>query len=422
MNLEKVFRESISDIKSEFNLPSSGFLSGGSIANKIWEKVSGNKSVINDIDIYHLDRVIDQVETEDFKTKQSFRKKDKVVYEDYSGISINYKCSGFYLIENVSMDGIFNNINYISNSNNPQIIIESFDINCCQVGYDIETDKFYWTKAFEDFLKNGELKLINLSSPSHSAIRLVKKKKELKCILPEIELNIISYALKNDRFIDTVKHRFKDRYANMFNDNINELSSKFNLIRDMELETHLLNTKGITDRFWTIEAKSDGLNIQQSQKVGLYLSKDFIFWARNIFGNHNLEKAWFNLNLIFDTSLGIEGYLDTSPSEDEMNLIRNLTINASDCVKNLIGFPISRQLYIINKLFEKFKDDKIIAISILETYKIENIDIEDDMNLLLLELSVRKKILEDPRDKVSRIFCDITQSATSNIVINDLPF
>ena len=195
MDLEKIFRESVSDIKSEFGLPTSGFLSGGSIANKIWEKVSGNKSVVNDVDIYHLDRVIDQVETEDFKKKQSFRKKDKVVYEDYSGINIEYKCTGFYLIENVSIDGIFNNINYIANTNDPQIIIESFDINCCQVGYDIKTDKLYWTKAFEEFLKNGELRLINLSSPAHSAIRLVKKKKDLNAILPEIELNITPDSL-----------------------------------------------------------------------------------------------------------------------------------------------------------------------------------------------------------------------------------
>lgn len=408
MDLEKIFRESVSDIKSEFGLPTSGFLSGGSIANKIWEKVSGNKSVVNDVDIYHLDRVIDQVEAEDFKKKQSFKKKDKVVYEDYSGININYKCTGFYLIENVSMDGIFNNINYISNSNDPQIIIESFDINCCQVGYDIKTDKFYWTKAFEEFLKNGELRLINLSSPAHSAIRLVKKKKDLNAILPEIELNIISYALKNNRFTDTVKYRFKDRYSNMFLDNISELDSRFKLIRDTDLEGHLLNTKGITDRFWSIEPKSEGLDIDPSQKVGFYLSKDFIFWARNIFGSHDLEKTWFNLNLVFDTSLGIEGYLDITPSKDEMELIKNLTVYASDCVNNLMGLSLSKQLYIINKLFDKFSNDRIIAISILETYKIENIDIEDDMNLLLLELSVRKKILDDPKDKVSKIFDDAT--------------
>jgi hypothetical protein len=52
MDLELILHESINYIKSKWTLPDRGFLAGGSLANVVWEKISGNKSVINDLDIY----------------------------------------------------------------------------------------------------------------------------------------------------------------------------------------------------------------------------------------------------------------------------------------------------------------------------------------------------------------------------------
>jgi hypothetical protein len=52
MNIEKLARKAINILKSDFELPNRGFLAGGSIANIIWELVSGNKAIVNDIDIF----------------------------------------------------------------------------------------------------------------------------------------------------------------------------------------------------------------------------------------------------------------------------------------------------------------------------------------------------------------------------------
>jgi len=266
MNIEKLFRESINDIKSKWQLPKSGFLAGGSIANLVWEKVSGNKAVINDLDIYYLDGIADMKEVEDFKRKQSFLKREKVVYEDYSGLNINFRTSSFYLIEKVTNDGIFNNIYYRSNTDNPLIIIDSFDINSCQAGYDISTDKFYWTDEFEEFLKTGQVRLVSLNSPAHSAMRLIKKKIDMNASLPDIELDIIAYALNNYSFIDTTKYRFKERYAKMFENYKSHLDSRFELVRDLELEESLRNSYNVFDHIWTLKPKVNGLNIDDSQK------------------------------------------------------------------------------------------------------------------------------------------------------------
>ena len=422
MNLDKLFRDSITEIKSKWILPKTGFLSGGSIANLVWEKVSGNKAVINDIDIYHLNSVIDKADEEELRQKQNFQKKDKIVYEDYSGISINVKLSSFYIIEKVSTNGILNEIEYKSNTEDPQIIIESFDINCCQIGYDLATDKFYWTKEFEEFLTTGEIRLVNLSSPAHSAMRLVKKQIDLNAKLLDSELDIIAYTLYNGSFLDTTKHRFKQRYADMFEKYMSGLESRFELTRDEELELHLKMNKDVHDKIYVLKPKTTGLNIDPAQKIGLQLSKDFLFWVRNIFGNLELEKMWYKLHLVFDYNLGIKNYLDYKPTEKEINFFNRLLVNASDCVRHLSGFPLSRQMYIVNTIFDKFKDDPIVAISILETHCIDyNIDLENDMDLLLLELSVRKKILDDPRDKVRKIF-EIEESISQTVIIDKLPF
>lgn len=424
MNIEQLFRESINEIKSKWELPKSGFLSGGSIANLVWEKKSGNKAIINDLDIYYLDGILEKYEEEEFRKKQSYRKQEKVVFEDYSGLNINFKSSSYYIIEKVDTVDILNNIYYRSNTSDPFIIIDSFDINCCQAGYDIATDKFYWTKEFEDFLNTGEVRLVSLNSPAHSAMRLVKKKIDLNAKLPDIELDIIAYSLINHCFIDTIKHRFKKRYAKMFEVYQSELDSRFDLVRDLELEQHLMNTKNISDFFWTLKPKVNGLEIDSTQKVGVNHSKDFLFWVRQIFGNEELEKIWYNIHLIIDYTIGFENYLDCKPTQEQLELLNRLISNAPDSVKHLLGFTLSKQLSIIETLLDKFKSDPIIAISILETYKIENINIEDDMELLLLELAVRKKILDDSRGKVNKII--YTKTNNSNLVrinnIDNLPF
>jgi hypothetical protein len=55
---------------------------------------------------------------------------------------------------------------------------------------------------------------------------------------------------------------------------------------------------------------------------------------------------------------------------------------------------------------DKFKEDPIIAISILEKIKVDKDIVLDDQTTLLLELSVRKKIVNDTRNKVGRIIID----------------
>ena len=160
MNIEVLARQAINTIKEKWGLPSTGFLAGGSIANIIWELVSGNKAIVNDIDIFHFEGIQEKFNKGDKSSLFNYHNTETKYYEDYTGMCFTTRTKEFYSIVSAEKEDIFNNIRYKSNVHDPSLIIRSFDINATRVGYNIEEDKIYWTKEFEDFLKTGELKVI----------------------------------------------------------------------------------------------------------------------------------------------------------------------------------------------------------------------------------------------------------------------
>jgi len=403
MKYQQIFRQALDEIKSKWDLPSSGFLAGGSISNLVWNIVSGKNAPVNDLDIYHLKEVKSNFTNRELKQKQHFVRNEKSVFEDYTGLNIGYQQKGYYTIEKVSVNGIFNDIDYIATVDDRTLVLDSFDINACQLGYDIDKDKFIWTKNFEEFLDTGELKLCNLTSPPHSAIRLVKKKHDLGAILPDLELDIICAILGERRFIDTQKSRFKERYANLFEKYESDLESRFKLVREKDLEDYLKFNLGVEDKIWCLESKSSNFEITFGEIPGLLLSKDFLYYARNILNNKDLEKVWFKLPPIIDSSLPFNEYFDIEPLSSNVRRLGKLVNHAPNCSKNFKGLSLSKQLEIFDKVVSKFPKDPLVAIKILENYDIKNYDLDDEMELLLMELSIRKDLSDDPKDKVYHI-------------------
>ena len=403
MNYQEIFRQALDQIKSKWELPTTGFLAGGAISNVVWNILKDKDAPVNDLDIYHLSELKKTISSREMKEKQHFTKNEKWVYEDYTGLNIGYQQKGYYTIEKVSVDGIYNNIDYKSSTEDKSIIIDSFDINSCQLGYDIEKDEFVWTKDFERFLETGELRLTNLTSPAHSALRLVKKKNDLGAILPEIELDIIAYAMKNIRFIDTQKFRFKERYANMYKRYEFELNRHFKLIRDEDIEEYLRNNLGVHDFIWTLEPNDINLDIVKGEIPGVFLSKDFLFYVRNILKNDGYEKLWFKLHPIMDSSMSIEEYVDMDLDVEKVDKLHKLVIHAPNTNKNLKGLSISKQLEVFDRVLNKFPNDPFVAISIMENYKLTEHNLDDEMEILLMELSIRRQVIEDTKDKVYHI-------------------
>jgi hypothetical protein len=416
MNIESLGRQAIERIKSEWGLPKRGFLAGGSIANIVWELVSGNKAVVSDIDVFIFDSLEERVNTSNRDTLFNYQEKETRYYEDYTGMCFNTYTKDFYSIIEAEREGMFNNIRYKSNSQDPSLIIKSFDINSTRIGYSIEKDELYWTPEFEEFLKTGELKVTNLMTPSHTAIRIVKKSKDLNVKLDEFEFKLIQYTLSCN-FQDRIKLRFRERYLDLYKEYSDILKDYFTIKRDIEAEDYvkihyqkevqLFYLNPVVNDESTEISEFDRLMyshrlelFKEDENINLiFKSSDFLFYMRNIYGKEELSKLWKKLYFYFNDV----NYIDKEVSMEDIELLCRFSENAPNAIENLKGYKLSEQISIIKKFLDNYKEDPIIAISILENVKV-NKDIElDEQTSLLLELSVRKQIVNDTRGKVNKI-------------------
>ena len=423
MNIENLCRQALDKIKSEYGIPKRGFIAGGSLANTIWELVSGNKAVVNDIDVFLFRQRTDVPLEETRETLFRYKETDKKFYEDYTGICWSTFTKNFYSIVSSETNGIFNEILYDSNIEEPQFILNSFDINCTRVGYSIELDKFYWTKDFEDFLTTGKLLVSNLTTPSHTAVRIFKKSKELNSPVDEFEFKVISQAL-NSTFNDTNKLRFKERYNTIFEKYSEDLSEYFKIERDTLNENYIKLNFNSDDKLYYLKSVKYEI-IDKGEEVynivdnwndnnvrSLNTSKDFLFYIRNIYGNEELKKYWNELSNCFETT----DYVDCEPSDNDFGLLTRFLKHSPKSFNKLKGMKLSEQIELIKTLLNHFSEDPIIAISLLESDRFKMPEEFDESTKLLLELSVRKEIVNDGRNKVKNILLEKDETFKSELI------
>jgi len=407
MNIDSLIRTSIERIKTNWDLPERGFIAGGSIANIVWELVSGNKAVINDVDIFHFDGEIEAIDTSDNSLLFRYQEKDTKFFEDYIGMSHTQVNKDFYVIVSSENNGIFNHIKYKSNKPDTDLILRSFDINATRVGYSIEEDKCYWTDDFENFLKTGELKVCNLMTPSHTSIRIVKKADELNCKLDHFEIDLLKHSLEW-RFGDIIKIRFRERYFNLFEKYKDNLSEDFEIRRDEVSEEYVRVQFGEDVKLYylvpKIKNKPDDISLYGRQIFSdeniqrIHNSLDFLFYMRNIYDKDDLKLLWEKLYYFYKE----KEYVDCLPQKEDLEFLSRVAKYAPDSIENLKGLKLSEQIKLVKEVFQKFENDPIVAISILERHKLNDIELSED-NLFLLELSVRKKIVNDTKGKVNKV-------------------
>jgi hypothetical protein len=408
MNIEILVRRAIEHIKSKWGLPETGFIAGGSISNLVWEYVSGKPAVINDVDVFIFDGVMESLdEYTDRSSLFRYAEKQNKYFEDYVGLKFNSITKDFYTIVESKTDGIFNKIRFNSNKSETDIILRSFDINCTRVGYSIDEDKVYWQPEFEEFLNTGKLQVCNLMTPSHTGIRIVKKKHELDCQLDNFEIDLIRFCL-NWKFSDTIKLRFKKRYYDLYQKYSQYLDPFFVIKREQDVEDFILlnyNEKteiyqlyakveqDLSEKFVPQDNIFDDVNFS-----GIHSSQDFLFYMRNIWRKPELSELWSKLYYFFSDN----SYIDCQPTEEELDLIHRLSKYAPKSIENLKGLKLSEQIKLVKSVVELYEDDPIVAISLLEKHKLSEVELEAQ-NLLLLELSVRREIVNDTKNKVRNI-------------------
>jgi hypothetical protein len=410
MNIDSLVRTALERIRSTWGLPESGFIAGGSIANIVWELVSGKKAVVNDIDVFIFNGIISEVDFSDKKSLFKYQEKETKFWEDYSGMRYSSFNKDFYTIEGSEHNDMFNRVKYKSNKIDTDIILRSFDINATKVGYSIDEDKCYWTPEFQEFLNTGELKVCNVMTPAHTAVRIVKKQKELDCKLDHFEIDLLKHVIEN-RFSDVIRYKFKSRYFDIYNEHIDIIGKDFLIKRDNSVEDYIrinfneetciyylepvINSTTIDDDisyFFNREVFNDK-NLKR-----IHNTQEFLFYMRNIYGKDNLPNLWSKLYFFFND----KSYVDCQPTEEELELVARLGKYAPNSIENLRGKKLSEQISLVKWILEKYEEDPIVAISILEKHKISQKEL-DEQDLFLLELSVRKQIVNDTKGKVNKV-------------------
>lgn len=319
-------------LKSNYKIPSSGLIAGQAVASLVYKELRLNlNQPINDVDVFV------KKSTNDKSVFSNCRKEffNNIVSHDNQGsnmetvfsssFSRGYQVLNSYYLEE---DSRVNVINYNAYSEDErQKIVDSFDLNCCSVGFEIETGEFYYSTAFIEFVKTLQLRVQSVHTPFHTMLRINKKIKDLGgdlCCDKNLERFILIKAIqvnnsKNGYFI--VGKRFFKSFAenkdvefekmiNLFvheNDNDENPETYYHLRLDREYlnsDYYLKNIhrKENAEAKDLLDIKEDISSFNQSHmpfhcETAREIDNESFFWGMNSVSMTTM------LHLIYDTSL-----------------------------------------------------------------------------------------------------------------------
>jgi hypothetical protein len=247
---EGIVNRIINDLSVYSNIPNSGFLAGGSVANLLMKYVWEDKYPINDLDIF-----VESDRSERIKFSSTPVRSNQLIIEGdgYMVTKMVYDKGTTYNILDVKRDGMLNTI-VISKlwdrekSNDYTYILNGFDFNCCQVGIDLKNNKLYYTDGFESFLNYRQLEITAVYTPAHTAIRLFKKLDELKCYCNVEEcMELISQPLILENMINFKVNQFgiyfSTKYKEMYLQYYSKLKNYFHMVKFFDHKKELWNIR-----------------------------------------------------------------------------------------------------------------------------------------------------------------------------------
>jgi hypothetical protein len=170
-------------------LPAKGYVAGQAVASAVSELFGDGLAVMyNDVDVFRDEtseewkRFINNFHNEDEpKLRRAINTTQFTtleIEEEYRQPVLN--AVDRYRVVRTHRQGLLNEIVCQFAGKNPQKFLETFDMNCVQVGVDLESRKLIWTPEFERFSRTRELDVVTLHTPFHSLIRYFRKKDELE--------------------------------------------------------------------------------------------------------------------------------------------------------------------------------------------------------------------------------------------------
>lgn len=318
--MQEIIKKAVELLRNKYTLPEKGFLAGGSLANTINKLKFGGKVVINDIDIFLIEKeepliinnpsdlydkpLIKDTKSENFKT-------------DYGFITTKTNIKNYIKIIECDRDKIFNFIKINQNFKDYQFIIDTFDINCCQVGYDLETNECYWTDDFKQYLEDKELKITYPCNPSHSVIRILKKRDELDAKLDlDNEMNFL--ILANLPRITGIRHWFSYKYKEIYEKYKDEISKYFILLNKEKIkDDNTYFSYRLYPKNWQVPEIFINSERRERAKNYTYLSAEF-----NLSLPNGEESRYFKKNI--NINKFVYFYKNIFPDKRKLEIFKNL--------------------------------------------------------------------------------------------------
>ncbi len=394
LKLEEYVLKAVSLLDTKYKLPKNGLLTGGALSNAIWKLNGGEKAIINDIDIFQYHLTNETIADYHLRKRSAIKNTTKYISpdssiapEDYGNI-LYHEGDKFISFNKEEKDDIYNFITIDSNTNNYNMILKSFDINSCQIGYNLEENKILYTDEYLDFFINKKLKVVSIQSPPNTLCRLVKKNNELggNCLNVKEEFNLLKYSYSVIRNRNRIL--LSKKLEEVYNDNVDLICKYF---KAFEFKNHLslhpieweVNTKTFLSHYdmdkW-YENKNDKFSMFLKRKKRYVKKQDFLFFYRNIVNDVNRLKLWVELPHYHKSN----EYLDGCDIKDSKILTK--LIEDSKGIYNLIKNSSSNEFKNIDlttpntQIFENMSLKEQIFVKDYIEEKVE----EDDKNSILL--------------------------------------
>lgn len=206
----------LAELSKVAKIPEVGTLAGQAVASLVMRRLGlGMGSPINDVDVFLSAKLsprgAEMLNLANKKAEKNARLSSLASHLTRVGVSAENGYSGMYQatikagyrINATAREGMLNEVAYErvwadAIDSEALAVLKGFDLNCVQAGIDAASGNLVWTPEFEDFVATSELRVVNVNTPFHTAVRYFKKKKELGCFGDD-ELNMAMCALPSAR-------------------------------------------------------------------------------------------------------------------------------------------------------------------------------------------------------------------------------
>jgi hypothetical protein len=160
-----------------------GFVAGQAVASAVSELFHDGLAIAyNDVDVFILSERFERAQSQVLTTLDFDQATLGVQYRQ-----LTVELTTVYEVCHTQRHGMLNEVRcrpIVNFKRYParasQAFLQSFDLNCVQVGVRLSDGALCWTSAFEQFLATRQMLVASVKTPVHTAIRWLRKKAELE--------------------------------------------------------------------------------------------------------------------------------------------------------------------------------------------------------------------------------------------------